>query len=174
MEKNKYLTTIALVLTVLSISAVSAFAATDSTSSSTSTGTDIVSADTASADAERDAKFEEMKAKHEEEMNTVLAGDYDTWYSLMTENGNTPKILDVINKDNFAQFSEAHQLMEESRQILSDLGVEGKAMGMGMEIGMGMGEGFGGGHGGGHMEKKCDRAFDQEDVEDNLDDDVVK
>ncbi|MFA6992364.1 MAG: hypothetical protein WC269_03745 [Candidatus Gracilibacteria bacterium] len=127
MNKNKFLTTIALVLTVLTISGVSAFAATDLTATTDKKF--------GQPSAEQIQKFEEMKAKHEEVLNAVLAGDYDTWYALMTENGKTPKILEDINKDNFAQFSKAHQLMEESRQIMEGLGVE---------KGMGMGEGQGG------------------------------
>lgn len=124
----------ALVLTVLAISTVSVFAATDSTTPSSTI-----------TDGDRTAKFQEFKAKQDEVLKAVLAGDYDTWYGLMTENGRTPKILDVINKDNFAEFSKAHQLMEESRQIMTDLGVN-KGMGMGIGGGRihgGMMGGFG-------------------------------
>lgn len=135
MAKNKYLTTIALVLTVLAISAASVFAATDS-----ATTADITKAlKTPPTQEEMQAKFEEMKVNHEEVNNAILAGDYDAWYSLMTEDGKTPKILDVIDEDNFAKFSEAHQLMKEGREILEDLGVD---------KGMGRGDGMKGGFGG--------------------------
>ena len=133
MVKSKYLTTVALVLTVLAISTASVFAATGSTAPATTTAP--TKAERLAKFQEMDAKFEEMKAKQEEILKAVLAGDYDTWYGLMTANGKTPKFLDVINKDNFAEFSKAHQLMQESRQIMTDLGVN---KGTGMRIGGGM------------------------------------
>lgn len=140
MQKNKYFTTIALVLTVLAISAVSAFAATGNTKAVPTKAERLAKFE------EMDVKFEEMRVKHEEVLKAVLAGNYDAWYALVTENDKTPKILEVINEDNFAQFSKAHQLMEEGRQMLEDLGVE-KGMGMQRGVGNGMMSGFKG-HGG--------------------------
>ncbi|MBN1495087.1 hypothetical protein JW911_05150 [Candidatus Peregrinibacteria bacterium] len=63
----------------------------------------------------------------------ILNGDYDAWYNLMTADGNTPKILDVITKDNFAKFSEATKLFkdgnkEEAAKIFQELGLDKKFM----------------------------------------------
>lgn len=144
--QKKYLTTIALVITVLAISGVSAFAATGSSTSRTAPTKVERLAKFEKMDEKFEEKFEEMKAQHEEILKAVLAGDYDAWYALMTKNDKTPKILEVINEDNFAQFSKAHQLMEESRKIMEELGVD-----KGLENGKGFGKGkMGGfkGHGG--------------------------
>ncbi|MCK9186407.1 hypothetical protein M0P48_03135 [Candidatus Gracilibacteria bacterium] len=134
MEKKKYLVMTALALAVLTVTATSAFAQDTKPARLT--------------DEERQARFEEMQVEREKIETAVEAGDYDTWYSLMTANDRNPEILEVITKDNFAKFSKAHQLMAESRQILSDLGVE-KMGGFGFE-GKGGPEGRGR-HGGPRM-----------------------
>jgi hypothetical protein len=63
----------------------------------------------------------------------ILNNDYTAWYKLMTENGQTPKIIDVITKDNFAKFSEATKLFkdgnkEEAAKIFQELGLDKKFM----------------------------------------------
>lgn len=140
--QKKYLTTIALVLTVLAISAVSAFASTGSSTSKTAMTKD----ERLARFEEMDAKFEEMRAQHEEVLKAVLAGNYADWSALVAKNDKTSGILEVINENNFAQFAKAHQLMEESRKIMEELGVD-KGLGMGREFGNGMMGGFKG-HGG--------------------------
>lgn len=120
MGKNKFFAAIALVLAVVTISSVSAFAATDKTTTSSAT----------------QENRQEIRA-------AILAGDYDAWYALVTKTGKDKQVLEVITKDNFAKFSEAHKLMEQSRQIMSDLGIEkgpGKGIGAGMGMGMRMGK----------------------------------
>lgn len=62
--------------------------------------------------------------------------DYEAWKNLMQNRG---RVTEVINKDNFAKFAEAHELMEqgktvEARKIMNDLGLglrdsSGKGMG---------------------------------------------
>lgn len=48
-----------------------------------------------------------------QEMQTAIdTGDYQAWYSLMTEDGRHPRIVDVITTDNFAEFAKAHQAAE--------------------------------------------------------------
>lgn len=75
-----------------------------------------------------------MSPENREAVETaILNGDYDVWYSLMTEDGQTPKILDVITKDNFAKFSEATKLFkdgnkEEAAKIFQELGLDKKFM----------------------------------------------
>lgn len=118
MQKNKYIIGALVAIAIMSASAFSAFAATNADGSTAATK--VGNAPT----ADMQAKFEEMKAEQEKIMAAAVAGNYDTWYALMTADGKSPKILTVINKDNFAQFSKAQQLMEESKQILTDLGVD--------------------------------------------------
>lgn len=70
--------------------------------------------------------------------------DYEAWKNLMQNRG---RVTEVINKDNFAKFAEAHELMEqgktvEARKIMSDLGLglrDGSGKGMGKAN---MGRGF--------------------------------
>jgi hypothetical protein len=75
-----------------------------------------------------------MNPENREAVETaILNGDYDAWYSLMTAEGKTPKILDVITKDNFARFSEATKLFkegnkEEAAKIFQELGLDKKFM----------------------------------------------
>jgi len=37
--------------------------------------------------------------------------DYDAWYSLMTEDGRHPHVVDVITEDNFKVFVQIHEAM---------------------------------------------------------------
>ena len=65
--------------------------------------------------------------------------DYNTWKNLMQNRG---RITQVINKDNFAKFAEAHELMEqgktvEAQKIRQELGL-GQHNGSGQGSGMGM------------------------------------
>jgi hypothetical protein len=38
--------------------------------------------------------------------------DYDAWVSFMTENGRSPRVLEVVNKDNFVTFVEAREAFQ--------------------------------------------------------------
>jgi len=85
----------------------------------------------------REGKRPEMGTKNPENRQAVeqaiLNNDYDSWYALMTENGQTPKILDIITKDNFAKFSEATKLFkdgnkDEAAKIFQELGIDKKFM----------------------------------------------
>jgi len=55
--------------------------------------------------------------------DAIAAGDYDAWVAAMGDGERAQEILSVINQDNFDQFVQAHQLMDQGRQILEDLGV---------------------------------------------------
>lgn len=123
--QKKYFTTIALVLTVLAISSASAFAATGQSTFKTAP----TKAERLAQFEKMDVKFEEMKTQQEEVSKAVLAGDYKAWKTLISKNDKTSKILQVITEDKFAQFSKAHKLMEESRKIMEELGLE-KGLGM--------------------------------------------
>lgn len=53
------------------------------------------------------------------------SGDYDTWKNLMAGRG---RVSQVVTKDNFARFAEAHRLanlgqMEEAKKIRAELGL---------------------------------------------------
>ncbi|MFZ6015436.1 MAG: hypothetical protein ACOYUZ_03720 [Patescibacteria group bacterium] len=78
---------------------------------------------------------EEREAIHA----AVLDGDYQAWFALTATDGELPERFKVINADNFAKFSEMHQLMDGAKTIREELGLEltGKGMGRGMHRGMG-------------------------------------
>ena len=66
--------------------------------------------------------------------------DYTAWANLMQNRG---RVTQIINKDNFAKFTEAHELAEqgktvEAQKIRQELGL-GLQNGTGRGMGMGMG-----------------------------------
>ncbi|MFA6421941.1 MAG: hypothetical protein WCV92_00855 [Candidatus Buchananbacteria bacterium] len=83
--------------------------------------------------------------RHEAMTKAFENKDYDAWKSLMQGKG---RATQVINKDNFAKFAEAHQLAlqgktAEAQKIRQDLGL-GLHNGSGRNAGgMGMGRGLG-------------------------------
>ncbi len=74
------------------------------------------------------------------------ANDYSAWKSLMQNQG---RITQIINKDNFTQFAEAHRLAEKgdlegARKIRQELGLGQKnGSGQGMRGGVGRSTGRG-------------------------------
>ncbi len=69
----------------------------------------------------------------------AIAGDYQTWFNLVAKDGVLPERLQVINADNFARFSQMHQLMDDAKGIREELGLEvGQNGGPGMGMGRGM------------------------------------
>ena len=82
--------------------------------------------------------------RHEAMEKAFENKDYDAWKNLMQGKG---RVSQVVNKDNFSKFAEAHELMEqgktaEAQQIRQELGLglqngSGKGMGgAGMHRGM--------------------------------------
>jgi len=68
--------------------------------------------------------------------------DYTAWSKLMSDKG---RVTEVINKDNFAKFAEAHELTEKgdkagAAKIRAELG-------LGLKDGSGKGQGIGAGRG---------------------------
>lgn len=61
--------------------------------------------------------------------------DYDAWVALMTTDGRSPRVLEVITAENFDQFAEIHNLMAEGK-------VE-EANALRTELGLGMHDGSG-------------------------------
>ncbi|QQG52948.1 MAG: hypothetical protein HY931_01800 [Candidatus Falkowbacteria bacterium] len=91
----------------------------------------------AERDANRTANQAAMEARRTAVEAALSAGDYDAWVA--AEGANSP-IVAKVTKDNFAQFVQAHSLMEQARTILSGIGLdEGAGHGMGMGMGLGGG-----------------------------------
>lgn len=68
--------------------------------------------------------------------------DYDAWVALMTESGRNPRILTIVNEDNFATFVEAHEAGEAGDSArASELRDE---LGLNNGVGLRNGDGFGG------------------------------
>ena len=71
--------------------------------------------------------------------------DYDTWVSLMTEDGRHPRVVDIVTEDNFAKFVEARKAGKSGNiEMASELRAE-----LGLNNGKGLrdGSGFGGAKG---------------------------
>lgn len=76
--------------------------------------------------------------RHEAMEKALENKDYDAWKNLMQGKG---RVTQVVNKDNFEKFAEAHELMEqgktdEAQKIRQELGLgmhngHGKVKGMG-------------------------------------------
>jgi hypothetical protein len=71
--------------------------------------------------------------------------DYDAWVALMTADGRHPRVVDVVNADNFVTFVEAHDAMEDgdfdrAAELRTDLGLNS---GAGPKDGTGFGSGKG-------------------------------
>lgn len=85
--------------------------------------------------AELETKRAEMEADRETRraaMQTAIAGGYESWKAQVTEEfGADAPILETITASNFERYKEGHNLMEQGRTIMEELGVEGKGMGMG-------------------------------------------
>lgn len=70
----------------------------------------------------------------------ILNNDYEAWKELI---GDAP-ITEKINEENFARFSEAHQLIDQAKNIFEELGIEKQGPGPKGEKGMHVGkESFG-------------------------------
>lgn len=70
---------------------------------------------------DREAKRAERQANHEAVEAAIDANDYEAFAAAIGDNS---PFSGKINKDNFERFVKAHNLMEEGRQIMEDLGVE--------------------------------------------------
>jgi len=78
------------------------------------------------------------EARHDAMQKAFETNDYEAWKNLMAGRG---RVMQVINKDNFAKFAEAHQLMledktAEAQKIRAELGL-GFRNGTGAVRGMG-------------------------------------
>jgi len=76
--------------------------------------------------------------------------DYVAWYELMSENGMHPRVLDIINENNFATFVQAHNAAESgdfvtANNLRAELGLNGgngprDGSGQGAHQGLGQGK----------------------------------
>ena len=87
--------------------------------------------------------------RHEAMEDAFETSDYDAWYLLMTADGRTPGVLDVVTEDNFEIFAQAHEAMENGDlELAAELRAElGLNDGMGPQDGTGNGKGMGQGNG---------------------------
>ncbi len=91
--------------------------------------------------------------RHEDMENAFETSDYDSWYQLMTRDGRTPRVAEVVTESNFETFAQAHEAAENgdnelAAELRAELGLNngegprdgtghGKGMGQGMKSGMG-------------------------------------
>ena len=80
--------------------------------------------------------------RHQEMEQAFENNDYQAWTNLMEGKG---RVIQVVNENNFAQFAEAHRLVEEGKMDEARQIREGLSLGLG--DGLGKGEMKGGGQG---------------------------
>ena len=81
--------------------------------------------------------------RHEQMEQAMESQDYESWYNLMTENGKYPRVVDVVNEDNFDIFIQAHEAgkagdTETAARLRAELGLNN---GMGPKDGTGFKQG---------------------------------
>jgi hypothetical protein len=75
----------------------------------------------------------EYTEERHDAMQTAFAElDYDTWAELMTSNGRTPRVVEVVNKENFEIFVAAHNAgvagdTQTAQQLRESLGLRNGA-----------------------------------------------
>lgn len=70
--------------------------------------------------------WQEMSAKQQQVDNAIGQG-YDAWSNAVKQNfGDNAPILQKINQNNFSQYVQAHNLMNQAMQIYQDLGLSSK------------------------------------------------
>jgi hypothetical protein len=110
--------------------------------------------------AEWQAKRAQMEADRAKLDAAVESGSFDTFKEVASGLPMGQKLLEKVTADNFARFAEAHgyrkqamNLMQKSRDIMTEIGFTGGHKG----FGRGLGKGFGGKFmGRGHDENEAD------------------
>jgi hypothetical protein len=90
-----------------------------------------------------DATSDEIKAAMEAKMTTeraaidaaIAAGDYEAWKAAVGNNPRGNQLTSVITETNFVKYAEMEGYMTKARAIATELGLEGKGMGMGKGMG---------------------------------------
>lgn len=87
------------------------------------------------------AEIDQAREVKRAAMQTAInSGNYEAWVTTVkAQMGDSAPILSKVTADNFAQYAEAHKLMEQAREKLSAIGIDGDE-GMGMGRGHGMGD----------------------------------
>jgi len=70
--------------------------------------------------------------RHRQMIEIFENKDYEAWKELMGDN----KITEIITAENFDQFVQAHQLMQQAHDIFEELGLPGKGEMKGFGMGM--------------------------------------
>ena len=78
-------------------------------------------ADTASEDGASHPSIEERQEMRAAIQEAVANADYDTWVSLVGETRFGEQMLEIITEDNFDTFAEAHNLINEGRELIQSL-----------------------------------------------------
>ncbi|PIN81438.1 hypothetical protein COV13_01320 [Candidatus Woesearchaeota archaeon CG10_big_fil_rev_8_21_14_0_10_32_9] len=95
-------------------------------------------------------KGPQFNEERHELMETAFENlDYAAWYELMSENGMHPRVLDVVNENNFATFAQAHNAVESgdfvtANNLRTELGLNngnGPRDGSGQGAHQGLGQG---------------------------------
>ncbi|MDD3160126.1 MAG: hypothetical protein PHQ98_04115 [Candidatus ainarchaeum sp.] len=66
--------------------------------------------------------------RHDAMTNAFENNDYDAWYALMSENEKSPRVLEIVNKENFSTFVEMHNAMisgdtDKANELRAELGL---------------------------------------------------
>lgn len=82
------------------------------------------------------ARHEAMQESHEAMQTALENGDYDAWRAIVDSR---PRITDAINEDNFDQFVQMHNYMQESdfeatSEIRAELGLPERGMHKGFRM----------------------------------------
>lgn len=61
----------------------------------------------------------------------IQNNDYNSWFALITANGNKPRILEYVNQGNFSKYSEMYGYIQKAENIRAELGLPKGPMGDG-------------------------------------------
>jgi len=95
--------------------------------------------------------------RHEEMTQAFANNDYNAWKTLMEQNANKGRVMDIVTEDNFSTFVTAHNLaaegkIEEAKALRAEIGLglkNGTGQGSRNGTGQGQKDGTGQGRGGG-------------------------
>lgn len=155
MKKKNIVTASALSLATIALAAGFAFSAYAQTNDSVATqagtkfgrqfrvNSNLSDSQKADLEAKRAEMETQMEARRAAMQTAINSGNYDTWVAAVkAQAGDQAPILSQVNADNFAQFVEAHKLMDQAREKLQSIGID-EGMGFDHGQGRGMGRGLG-------------------------------
>lgn len=89
-------------------------------------------------EADREVRQQEAETRRAAAEAAINANDYQAWVAAV---GTASPMAQKVTAANFSRFSEAHKLMTQARDIMSELGIE-EGPGMGRGHGQGQGRGM--------------------------------